>query len=416
MALTPSLAQQHEFMVPAPCCLGGPASSNVGGLKAKAPPQQRSHPECQPVSGTEVPDLSVALRLLREIGGAVVAAEISGGVVPPDSASGSGGPCATQLTAEPVVVESSSAAEPPAFEAAASFTGARPGCVFKRGDKGLGYYRDKVTSEPEKEHPQIASPADAVRPMLPARWRDAAFRMETLRVDPQKGAGLSLEHCEFGFSVEAVSEHPRQGLAPGDVIVAFEGTDGKVLAGLSAPQMQASFHKRRVHGASLVVASLAEVEKLNSTDPDIVEQWDSNLQHVYYFHKKTGRTAWTREEIEEPPPKEDPEISTQPPVDLSTFLSHGFSAPKAKVRKKATAKSAAEPRGEADVARDERRRWSEWNDGPRGGYTDQFLAKYKNCQAFTAKPKVDKRLKGSVGPGHGMDRFEKWTGSKNSFN
>lgn len=31
---------------------------------------------------------------------------------------------------------------PPAFEKCERFEGARPGCVFKKGDKGLGYYAD----------------------------------------------------------------------------------------------------------------------------------------------------------------------------------------------------------------------------------------------------------------------------------
>jgi len=34
-----------------------------------------------------------------------------------------------------------------AFTAASTFKGARPGCVFKLGDKGLGYYRDKGAAE-----------------------------------------------------------------------------------------------------------------------------------------------------------------------------------------------------------------------------------------------------------------------------
>lgn len=294
------------------------------------------------------------------------------------------------------------------FEACATFQGARPGACFKLGPKGLGYYLDPIqTMIPE------------VRPKLPENWRQVKLREERLRVDPQAGAGLSLEYSEFGFAVEQVEPHPGQRVQPGEVIVAIEG---RILAGLSAPQMQASFVKRRADGAVLHVASLAEAKDLSKRDPNIVECWDPVKQHNFYFHKKTGRSAWTREELEEmvtaaaAAVQEEEENKPTAPVDLAHFLTHGFAKPKEeKVVKKRKPKP-EDKQTEDDFARTERRRWAEWNEGSRGGYTEQFFERYKGSQAFPAKPKPDKRLKGSVGPGQGMEYMARWTGSKNSHN
>merc|ERR1711972_980554 len=129
-------------------------------------------------------------------------------------------------------------------------------------------------------------------------------------------------------------------------------------------------------------------------------------QRVYYFHKKTGKSGWTMEDLLEPASASSAPASNQAPIDLANFLSHGFAKPKdppkAK-RKKAQASSAASAKDESDLAREERKRWADWNSGEKGGYTEQFLERYKGCRSNPAKPKEDKRLKGSVGPGQGME-------------
>lgn len=312
----------------------------------------------------------------------------------------------------------------PQFQAAEAFEGARKGAVFKLGPLGLGYYLDAS----QTLLPQL-------RPQLPDRWRNAnSLREESLRVDPKDGAGLSLEHSDFGFVVEAVATSPGQDVAPGEVIVAMEG---RLLCGLSAPQMQASFQKRRVGGTRMHVASLAELQYLAARDPNIVETWDAQHQAYYYFHKKTGRSSWSRDELEIPAaPAEaggSASSTSAAPVDLSNFLLHGFAKPKEPPKKKhkptpaekakAAAAEAAVADGsgdltkdESDLAREERGRWNDWNEGGRGGYTEEFFARYKNCTSNPGKALKDKRLKGSVGPGQGMEYMARWTGSKNSFN
>jgi len=308
----------------------------------------------------------------------------------------------------------------PFFEQAESWQGARPGYAFKLGHLGLGYYVDSGVDDT-----QDSNLLTELRPKLPERWRNCStLRQERLVVDPASGAGMTLEHCEFGFKITGVDASPGQRVAPDDVIVAVEG---RLFVGLSAPQMQASFIKRRVHGARLQVASLQEIAYLNTLDPSIIEGWDPTHQCTYYFSKKTGKSAWRREELEQEHAAASASSSSSgaapahQPVDLASFLSHGFAKPKepAKPKKrKAAANSAAGAEGqdESDMARAERQRWREWNDGGQGGYTEQFLEKYKNCQSNPAKPKDDKRLKGSVGPGHGLEYVARWTGSKNSFN
>ncbi|CAE8699485.1 unnamed protein product, partial [Polarella glacialis] len=129
-----------------------------------------------------------------------------------------------------------------------------------------------------------------VKPKLPERWREAKIREERLRVDVSAGCGLSLEFSDFGFAVEEVEDMPGQQLEAGEVIVAIEG---RILAGMTGPQMQASFHKRRLNGARMHVANLIQVQELSLRDPAIVEQWDNIKKANYYFHKKSGKTAWT---------------------------------------------------------------------------------------------------------------------------
>lgn len=320
----------------------------------------------------------------------------------------------------PAGAASSMGASVPFFEAAEAFEGARLGTVFKLGHLGLGYYLDPhQTLVPE------------VREKLPEKWRNATLREERLRVDAAVGAGISLEHSEFGFVVEGVDPEPGQQLQPGEVIVAMEG---RLLVGLSAPQMQASFAKRRVDGARLHIANLAEVTKLSKRDPSIVECWDAQHQHTYYFHKKTGKTSWVEEELVAHGATGSGEAASSagpgappaaPPVDLANFLIHGFAKPKEQPPKKKqkVAKdkdkekdAATLSKDESDLARAERQRWEEWNSGGSGGYTEMFLNRYKGCQSNPGKKKDDKRLKGSVGPGNGMEYLAKWTGSKNSFN
>eukprot|EP00435_Cladocopium_sp_Y103_P055003 s444_g18.t1 len=73
--------------------------------------------------------------------------------------------------------------------------------------------------------------------------------------------------------------------------------------------------------------------------------------------------------------------------------------------------------GRAAELLNERKRWRNWNEGGRGGYTEQFFDRYKNVRMEEPnKNKYDKRMKGSVGPGSGMEYMARWTGSKNSFN
>eukprot|EP00446_Apocalathium_sp_SHHI-4_P062567 CAMPEP_0177418586 /NCGR_PEP_ID=MMETSP0368-20130122/69259_1 /TAXON_ID=447022 ORGANISM="Scrippsiella hangoei-like, Strain SHHI-4" /NCGR_SAMPLE_ID=MMETSP0368 /ASSEMBLY_ACC=CAM_ASM_000363 /LENGTH=281 /DNA_ID=CAMNT_0018888237 /DNA_START=68 /DNA_END=913 /DNA_ORIENTATION=+ len=272
------------------------------------------------------------------------------------------------------------------FEVASSFEGARPGKVFKLGDLGLGYYVDALAGSSSSRSSSGSTSGNSAhleefRKQLPETWRNCtSLREERLRVDKKAGAGLALERSDFGFAVTGVDAEPGQQVQQGEVIVAVEG---RMLHGLSAPQMQASFLKRRVDGARLQVAALAEVEYLSKLDPAVVECWDAQHQRHYYFHKKTGQSGWTHEE-------------------LST-----------------SASSSSEGAGdgtESDLAREERERWNAWNAGERGGYTEQFLDKYKNCQSNPSKPKETKILKGSVGPGNGMEYMARWTGSKNSFN
>mmetsp|Transcript_37548 Transcript_37548/g.86717 ORF Transcript_37548/g.86717 Transcript_37548/m.86717 type:complete len:322 (+) Transcript_37548:67-1032(+) len=317
------------------------------------------------------------------------------------------------------------------FEAALTFDGARPGMVFKLGVLGLGYYVDPLQGKTAvaSAPPPTAAPVNTedasieeLRKKLPERWRGASFRVAALCVHATQGAGISLEHSDFGFLVEEVAELPGQDLQPGEVIVAVED---RILAGLVEAQMQASFQKRRLHGARLTVGWLAELQEQNSRNPDIVENWDRVHQHAYFLNKKTGRTAWTREELEAQAEAEAEAQSAQTaaaaaPIDLANFMKHGFAKPpEPKIKKKVKRKAddAQLTKDASDVARQERARWGAWNSGERGGYTEQFLEKYKNCQSFPSKEKsADKRLKGSVGPGFGMDNFARWTGSKNSFN
>jgi len=294
------------------------------------------------------------------------------------------------------------------FEPADAFDGARDGCVFKLGHLGLGYYVDAAAAKADSQ-------LEELRPRLPERWRNCtSLRQERLRVHATSGAGLSLQHSQFGFAITSVDEDPGQGVGAGEVVVAVEG---RLLAGLSAPQMQASFQKRRVDGARLQVASLAEVERLNSLDPSIVECWDAQHQRVYYFNKKTGKSGWTVEDVQEVEAASAP--ASQAPIDIANFLSHGFAKPREPPKpkkRKIDPKATADGKDESDLAREERKRWADWNAGERGGYTEQFLDKYKNCQSNPAKPKKDKRLQGSVGPGQGMEYMARWTGSNNSFN
>lgn len=95
---------------------------------------------------------------------------------------------------------------------------------------------------------------------LPENWRDAKFREAKLLVDDAKGCGLGMAHSAFGLVVETVEVTPGQDLQPGEVIVAVEG---RSLAGLSAPQMEASFQKRRLQGARLLVASFVQAEHVD---------------------------------------------------------------------------------------------------------------------------------------------------------
>lgn len=293
------------------------------------------------------------------------------------------------------------------FEPSAFFIGARPGYVFKLDHLGLGYYVDVTQTLLPK-----------VREQLPEAWRSAPMREERLRVDPTSGSGVALAPCDFGFMVEKVEDEPGQSVEAGDVIVAVEG---RMFVGISGDQMKASFLKRRVDGARLAVVKLEEVKALAEHDPSIIEGWDGRNGVKYFFSKRTGLSAWSIEELKRlEAPKQVAEEGPKAPVDLSNFLQHGFAKPleSEQVKNRKSKKRVAdEPEKDvSDLARDERGRWNDWNDGGRGGYTEAFLHKYKNARAFPEKPKEDKRMKGSFGPGLGMDNFAKWTGSKNSFN
>lgn len=293
------------------------------------------------------------------------------------------------------------------FDPCPSFIGERPGYVFKLDHMGLGYYVDPLQTLLPK-----------VKEQLPERWRECSMREEKLKVDPTAGAGVALEPCEFGFLVERVNEEPGQNLTKGDVVVAVEG---RMFVGISGDQMKASFLKRRVDGARLAVVRLEEVTQLNALDAAVIEGWDARNGCKYYFSKKSGLSAWSLEDLKaKEAPKAKEEEAPKAPVDLQQFLLHGFNKPleseQDKIRKNKRKKETAAGKDESDLARAEKSRWNDWNEGGTGGYTEAFFAKYRNCQAFEKAPKADKRLKGSVGPGLGMDKFEKWTGSKNSFN
>merc|ERR1739848_280196 len=133
--------------------------------------------------------------------------------------------------------------------------GARPGYVFKLDHMGLGYYLDAAQTLLPK-----------VREQLPAAWRETGMREERLKVDPEHGAGVALEPCEYGFLVEKVELEPGQNLMAGDVIVAVEG---RMFVGISGDQMKAPFLKRRADGARLAVVQLHEVKALALKDPSI---------------------------------------------------------------------------------------------------------------------------------------------------
>jgi hypothetical protein len=51
---------------------------------------------------------------------------------------------AVEQAVNDVAVEEPPVASVCGFDAAASFDGPRPGCVFKLGDQGLGYYTDEL--------------------------------------------------------------------------------------------------------------------------------------------------------------------------------------------------------------------------------------------------------------------------------
>ncbi|CAE7027920.1 ynaI [Symbiodinium sp. CCMP2592] len=213
------------------------------------------------------------------------------------------------------------ASSPETFQAAESFQGARPGYVFKVDKHGLGYYLDPVQVN--------RSIWDDVVSKLPETWRETPHREEQLRVSEQQSCGLSMSHSDFGFVVDKVEDEPGQKLQKGEAIVAIEG---RLLAGLSAPQMQASFQKRRVDGARLYVVDLAKAEELSRRDPNIIEMWDPVKQHNYYFHKKTGKSAWTLEELQPAPStstsasseKRKAEAPSQAPIDIAHFMQHGI--------------------------------------------------------------------------------------------
>jgi len=369
-------------------------------------------------SGTGVVTFS-QLRAMQEGKEASGAGGSSGSWAPSNGgSSGSAAPAAggSSGSSAPAAGGSSGSSAPAFFEPSSSFQGAREGMCFKLGHLGLGYYKDTAAPSADAE---AEKQLEKLRPQLPETWSNCkSLRQERLKVDATAGAGLSLERSDFGFAVVGVKDAPGQDVAKGDVIVAVEG---RILAGLSAPQMQASFQKRRVNGSRMQVASLEEVDYLSKQDPSIIECWDAANQRVYYFNKKTAKSGWTREElqvVEEDPAEAKAKAA---PIDLATFFSHGFSAPKEPTKKKKKVPASAQPnpnagKDESDLARDERQRWNAWNEGGQGGYTEQFFEKYKNCQSNPAKPKKAKILQGSVGPGNGMEYMARWTGSKNSFN
>jgi len=88
-------------------------------------------------------------------------------------------------------------------------------------------------------------------------------------------------------------------------------------------------------------------------------------------------------------------------LDKHTPVSDDEEEEPAKKKKKTVEKT--NEKDESDLARAEKERWNEWNAGDKGGYTEQFLNRYKNCTSWESKPKKDKRLKGSVGPGNGNE-------------
>eukprot|EP00913_Durusdinium_trenchii_P011094 g10416.t1 len=137
------------------------------------------------------------------------------------------------------------------------------------GPKGLGYYLDAKQGTKSFWAEAIAQ--------LPETWREAPFREARVQSDAcrgvhaEKGCGVGMAHSAFGLVVETVDEVPGQDLQPGEVIVSIEG---RVLASLSAPQMQASFQKRRLDGAKLLVGNHTQVKELSQRDPNIIQMWD----------------------------------------------------------------------------------------------------------------------------------------------
>merc|ERR1712110_842003 len=89
---------------------------------------------------------------------------------------------------------------------------------------------------------------------------------------------------------------------------------------------------------------LSEVSYLATCDPNVMECWDANSQSYYYFHKKTGKSSWDRNELQSESAGATPANGTAvaaaangpaaAPIDLSSFLTHGFNAPKEPPKKK----------------------------------------------------------------------------------
>eukprot|EP00434_Breviolum_minutum_P042196 symbB.v1.2.037543.t1/scaffold5571.1/size28630/6 len=145
------------------------------------------------------------------------------------------------------------------------------------------------------------------------------------------------------------------------------------------------------------------------TDPGVAVQWALQIPHP--FSVSEPLSADLQKAIDQA--ADDLESHDRETKDESNVES--LSQEK---KSETLAAVTAENEDEAERLRiPERKRWRDWNEGGKGGYTEQFFDRYKGTRLEEPnKNKYDKRMKGSVGPGAGMEYMARWTGSKNSFN
>lgn len=283
------------------------------------------------------------------------------------------------------------------FQPHYKWVGPKPGWVFKRGDKGQGYYRDPMTAHldptfgaapknvghmptdqtfipgaagrgAQMTTPAWQAPTEVDQMIAKTLPNGVAWKTARLRVGDE-GAGIDMEHCRWGLHITAVEKKPGQEVKPGSVIV---GIEQRTLQNLTEGQAIASFKKRLSHNAKILHVPLADLEAAQKFMPDedgIIEGTDPRSDKKYFYNTKTKKSGWTREEaLGETKRLQD---------NLEAFLSGGMTtAPKPKKRKKpagSTVDHEEEARKAAALALERQR---DWNSNGRGVYTQQMFDKY----------------------------------------